>query len=127
MVLKILFNIGETVVHKTDTERRKMIITGIMIRENNNVVYYCSNYYDEATFYGYELERVVGETNTPQVGQIISIDYLKSLEFEQYIDLLNRRSEGEVLDIMEYLAGAEEYEMAEVTKRYLHRLRQKEN
>lgn len=125
MILKILFNIGETVVHKTDKERRKMVITGIMIRENGNIIYYCSSYENEVTFYGYELERII-DNEKPSVGQIVSIDYIKALEYDQYIDFLGRRDEEEIKEIIEYLVGEEEYEMAEVTKRYLNRLHLKE-
>lgn len=118
MIVNILFVIGEKVTHVCDIDKKEMIVTGIMIRENI-AVYYCSNENEENAFYSCELEKV---DRGQKAGKLISIERLIRMEYKQYERLLKTMSKGEIKDVLNMLVNGEEYEMAEVTKRYLERL-----
>lgn len=128
MVIKIAFDIGETVVHKTDKDRTQMIVTGITIRPTG-IIYLCSHLDDERAFYDFEIERYQKEVVDEWRGQfkVLTIPYLKGLEYNDYVKLLDANDTKTIKDILDMLVAGEEYEMAEVTKRYIDRERQKDN
>lgn len=123
MIIKNLFNIGDTVLNKTDKDRNKMIVTGITIRPTG-IVYLCSFFEDERAFYGFELDEYQDEVVKRSRGEfkVLTIPYLKSLEYDEYINLLEANGLKTIRDILDMLVAGEEYEMAEVTRRYLDRL-----
>lgn len=127
MIIKNLFNIGDTVLNKTDKDRNKMIVMGITIRPTG-IVYLCSFFEDERAFYEFELDEYQDEVVDTWRGEfkVLTIPYLKGLEYEAYIKLLDANDTKTVEDIMDMLVKGEEYEMAEVTKRYLSRDRKKD-
>lgn len=122
MEIKNIFQFGEKVIFKADDKARKMIITGFEVRAEG-ILYICSYFDSERRFYGFELESAeegVIVENTKK--RVISVKYLKGLSYEAYIMHLHGYSNKVIKSIIKMLVGAEEYEMAEVTKRYLERV-----
>jgi hypothetical protein len=122
MIIKNLFDIGDFVISNTDKKRRKMIVVEIYVGATG--LSYGVSYFDnKRTFWEYELEPFVEKIDKRKRGTFrpLTVKYLKSLDYEPYIKLLQANDTETIKEIIEMLAGAEEYEMAEVTKRYLSR------
>lgn len=58
---QIVFDIGDIVFLKTDTEQAPRIITGILMRPNG-FLYYLSNSTSESTHYEIEISKDLNET-----------------------------------------------------------------
>ena len=52
---KIKFNLGQIVYLVTDCQQKERIVTGVMLRPNNQVVYYLSCGEEEANHYDIEI------------------------------------------------------------------------
>lgn len=129
MIIKNLFEIGDKVVSKTDRDKQIMIVTSIWIY-STGLLYEVSFFDNTRTFYGFELERYfedMEDINTyfHNEDKAYSLKYLKSLDYEDYIKILDSNSVEFIKEVIDMLAGEQEYEMAEVTKRYLERKREK--
>ena len=55
------YNLGDIVYLKTDTEQYARIVTGILIRNGNCILYYLSQSTMESTHYDYEISVEVNE------------------------------------------------------------------
>ena len=118
MIIINKFNLGDTVIVKTDKQRREMTVIGIKIYEDG-LLYVCSTFEQERNFYGMELESVAEDGLDNLGGSILTVEGLKSLEFEEYLDLIRGYDTKTIEEIIEMLVNSEEYEMAEVTNNFL--------
>lgn len=126
MIIRNKFNIGDLVTCKTDTQKRKMIVTEIYISKGG-IAYLVSFFEDERTFWEFELEKYNTEDSTGQGGDfnLITTEYIKGLNYEVYISLLKENDIRILNEILHMLVEDEEYEIAEVTKRYIDRIKKK--
>jgi len=126
MEINNIFNFGDEVVAKTDKKQRKMIITAFTITEGG-ITYQVSFFDNIRYFFGYELElwqeSVKGNNNKRGEYKKLSVKYLKGLEFDEYINLLSANSRDTIESILNMLVVAEEYEMAEVTNRFIQEIK----
>jgi len=54
---KIIYQIGEVVYLKTDEDQQPRMITGIVLRPNNTVLYYLTNSTTETSHFDIEISR----------------------------------------------------------------------